>query len=259
MFMKNRKRKLTALVLILVLVSVMYGCQDSAKGTVKQIRTMITSSGKPLLVDSVSEGNYAYETLDEDTRLVYDEIVYAIQNRKEKVRIATTDVSVMEKAYMAVRYDYCNFFWLEKFSYVTYRKGKNITAIDITPVYSVSEKEQESLQAKIENEAKHMLADAPVDGTDYEKALYVYETLIEQVDYDETSENNQNILSVFLNHRTICQGYAYATQYLLERLGIPCTTVVGTAEGQPCVEPHPSGWGVLLYGYDLGKFSVYVP
>lgn len=232
MFMKNRKRKLTALVLILVLVSVMYGCQDSAKGTVKQIRTMITSSGKPLLVDSVSEGNYAYETLDEDTRLVYDEIVYAIQNRKEKVRIATTDVSVMEKAYMAVRYDYCNFFWLEKFSYVTYRKGKNITAIDITPVYSVSEKEQESLQAKIENEAKHMLADAPVDGTDYEKALYVYETLIEQVDYDETSENNQNILSVFLNHRTICQGYAYATQYLLERLGIPCTTVVGTAEGE---------------------------
>ncbi|MEI3339940.1 MAG: hypothetical protein V8R80_08370 [Eubacterium sp.] len=90
--MKNRKRKLTALVLILVLVSVMYGCQDSAKGTVKQIRTMITSSGKPLLVDSVSEGNYAYETLDENTRLVYDEIVYAIQNREEEVRIATTDV-----------------------------------------------------------------------------------------------------------------------------------------------------------------------
>ena len=46
------------------------------------------------------------------------------------------------------------------------------------------------------------------------------------------SENNQNIISAFLNHQTICQGYAYATQYLLDRLDIPCTTVTGTAEGE---------------------------
>ena len=72
-----------------------------------------------------------------------------------------------------------------------------------------------------------MLADAPKEGSDYEKALYVFEKLIDEVDYVEDSADNQNIISVFLNHETICQGYAYATQYLLEKLGVSCTTVIG--------------------------------
>ena len=63
-----------------------------------------------------------------------------------------------------------------------------------------------------------MLADAPKEGSDYEKALYVFEKLIDEVDYVEDSADNQNIISAFLNHETICQGYAYATQYLLEKL-----------------------------------------
>ena len=42
---------------------------------------------------------------------------------------------------------------------------------------------------------------------------------------------NQNIISVFLNKKTVCQGYANATQYLLTLLGIPAVVVTGTAEG----------------------------
>ena len=70
-----------------------------------------------------------------------------------------------------------------------------------------------------------MLADAPKEGSDYEKALYVFKKLIDEVDYVEDSADNQNIISVFLNHETICQGYAYATQYLLEKLGVRYSTV----------------------------------
>lgn len=231
MIKKNKIKQIAAIVIICLLAAGFSGCGSDIQNTVDQVKSVITGN-QPLQVESVSEGKYAYETLDDNTKLVYDEIVYTIQNRAENVQIATTDIAEMELAYLAVRYDYCNFFWLDQFSYVTYSRGDEITAIEINPIYTMTAEEQDSVQKQIDAEAERMLSDAPRDGTDYEKALYVYEKLITDVDYVEGSENNQNIISVFLNHETICQGYAYATQYLLGQLGIPCATVVGTAEGE---------------------------
>ena len=181
--------------------------------------------------ESVSGGKYAYQTLDDETMQVYEEIVYSISNR-EDVTVSTTDESVMELAYTAVRYDYCDFFWVDQLRFVQYSKGDEVTSLEITPTWSMTEEEQEEIRLQIEAEADRMLADAPTNGSDFEKALYVYETLIREVDYNENAENSQNIISVFLNHETVCQGYAYATQYLLEKLGVDCTTVIGSADGQ---------------------------
>ena len=76
-----------------------------------------------------------------------------------------------------MRCDYCNLFWLKQFSYVTYNRGDEITAIMVTPEYSMSKEEQKKTQKQIDEEADRMLADAPTDGTDYDKALYVFEKI----------------------------------------------------------------------------------
>jgi hypothetical protein len=93
----------------------------------------------------------------------------------------------------------------------------------------MSKKRQKKTQEKIDQVVKSMLKNAPKKGTDYEKVRYVYETLIRQVDYDQAVSNSQNIISTFLKKKTVCQGYAYGMQYLLEKLGVDCTTVEGTA------------------------------
>ena len=211
----------------------MTGCSLELSQVRTQIRqSMETDAQQPEKVEAASTEHYAYQTLSGEEQNVYDQIVYAIVHREEKRKLSTTSVAVMKKAYQAVRSDYCNFFWLKKLSYVTYTKGKQVKNIEVTPEYAMSEKRQAEIQKKIDAQAAQMLKDAPKDGSDFEKALYVYETLIREVDYDRNVKNNQNIISVFLEHRTICQGYAYATQYLLEQLGIPTATVTGEAEGE---------------------------
>lgn len=225
-------KKFPVLLLIIFVIIGLAGCGESAEEVADRMEKIVTGND-PLQVQTVSQDKYAYNTLPDQTKLVYDEILYAIMHREEKVQIATTDVDEMELAYLAVRYDYCNLFWLKQFSYVTYNREDEITAIVVTPEYSMSKEEQNKTQKQIDEEADRMLADAPMDGTDYEKALYVFEKLITEVDYVDDSEDNQNIISVFLNHETICQGYAYATQYLLEKLGISCTTVLGNVSDGP--------------------------
>jgi len=175
---------------------------------------------------------YAYQTLNDTEKVVYDEIVAAFENREEEVPISTLDEQELENAYLAVRCDHCEFFWVEEFGYVTYTRGDTVTSIDIKPVYAMSAEEQEELQSRIDAEADRMLADVPVDGSDFDKALYVYKTLIDEVDYDVNAADSQTIVSAFIDHATVCQGYSYATQYLLDRLDIPCATVTGTADGE---------------------------
>lgn len=235
--MKKRKykgvvKRLLTLVITVGIIMGAVGCGTQSQNVADRMEDMMTGN-HPLQVKTVSQDKYAYNTLDDKTKLVYDEILYAIVHREKQVQLATTDIEEMELAYLAVRYDYCNLFWLGQFSYVTYNRDDQITAIEITPEYSMTEAQQKETQKKIDEEADRMLADAPEDGTDYEKALYVFQTLIKEVDYVEDSEDNQNIISVFLNHETICQGYAYATQYLLEKLGISCTTVIGNVSDGP--------------------------
>lgn len=55
---------------------------------------------------SLSGSKYAYSTLSEDGKLVYDQVYDAIMNRKTDVSVSTLDAAVLEQAYNCVMADY---------------------------------------------------------------------------------------------------------------------------------------------------------
>lgn len=180
-----------------------------------------------------SHGLYAYETLSEKEKVVYDEITYAIENRLESITVSTTDEALLDKAHWAVYYDHCEYFWSETYQYEIYSNYKDeVVKLVFMPMYTMDQEQQAAYQTQIDQAVAQILAGAPTDGTDYDKALYVYRTLIEQTDYDMESEHNQNIVSIFVNNETVCLGYAYGAQYLLNQMDIPCTTIYGMSEDE---------------------------
>ena len=193
-----------------------------------ETENMETESLEP----SISQEKYAYQTLNEEEKRVYDQIYQTLMGHIRKVTVDTLDTDVLEHAYRAVQADYGGIFWVMGYSYTKYTQGEELISIDFAPNYTRTEEERAGLQEQINEATGQILLGIDSEASDYEKAKYVFDYLASEVEYKTDAPDNQNIISVFLNHETVCQGYASAMQYLLNQLKIQSAVVTGTANGQ---------------------------
>ncbi len=187
---------------------------------------------KSVYVDSISEDKYAYRCLDDEAKQVYDGILNAILNHTESITVSTLDADVLKLAFQNVTSDYGGLFWISGYSYTEYTMNDELVSIEFAPKYTMTLEERKEMQKQIDEEVERFLSGISPEATDYEKAKYVFENLIQQVDYDTKAKNSQNIISVFKDKKTVCQGYASATLYLLNQLDIPAAIVTGLANGE---------------------------
>lgn len=181
----------------------------------------------------VSSDRYAHNTLSEDQQIVYDEMLEAIMNMEESVSLSTTDKSDVKLCYDAICADYGEIFWVDTCSYKEVSMFGKPFAVSFAVKYTYTPEEVEGYKEEMQPVIDGYLERLAECESDYEKTEVLYRKLIREVDYDMSAENNQNILSVFLGKETVCQGYACATQYLLQQAGIPCVIITGMAQGQP--------------------------
>ncbi|MCF0131661.1 MAG: hypothetical protein HUJ71_08015 [Pseudobutyrivibrio sp.] len=189
--------------------------------------------GEPEKVTSISYDRYAYQQLNDETRQVYDQVLDTILGHKEKVVLLTKDADVLDTAFNCVKADYGGLFWVNGYVYNTYTQGDAIISLEFVPSYTMTKEQRDDIQQRIDDTVEQWMVGISFTDSDYDKVKYVFETLINNVEYDTNSEDNQNIVSVFLNQRTVCQGYSDAAWYMLEELGVPCTVITGNAHGEP--------------------------
>lgn len=229
--MRRRKGSNFLFVVFCIVILFVFLWNNSQNSLVNQMirRLMI---GNETQVETISADKYAYQCLEKEEKQVYDQVLDAILTYKEKIVVSTTEEEVLDKVYQCVFADYGGLFWVEGYQYQIYSNGGRVLGIEFLPKYTMTEAQKEELQVQIDETVIEWLEDLDRNASDYEKSKYVFETIAQRVTYDVNSTNNQNILSVFLQHSTVCQGYANAVAYLLEQVGIPCTIVSGTAGNQ---------------------------
>ncbi len=173
------------------------------------------------------EGLYAYERLTDAGKTLYVEILVTLENLANDVLVSTTSSDALELVYEYVMTDHPEIFYVGGYNYRNYTVNGTVKMITFTGQYIYSPQEVASRKARIGDAVTRALADAPGSEDEYYKIKYVYDYLIKNTDYDANAEDNQNICSVFLNGKSVCNGYAKAAQYLLGRLGVNCTFVSG--------------------------------
>lgn len=175
-------------------------------------------------------GNYYFEQLSGTEKTLYAECYQILAKQAEDILISTTDAEILPRVYQSIINDHPEFFYLNGYTYTQYTRNEEVQYITFSGRYTYDAGEVARRQKIIDAEVERRVGSL-MGYDEYETVKRVYEDLILSTDYSMDSPDNQNICSVFLDKKSVCNGYAKAAQYLLNDLGIPCIIVNGTTNG----------------------------
>lgn len=191
-------------------------------------------------------GKYCYEQLSDVEKLWYADMFAIMDGMHKDVTLTLKGNTAIgedgiDRIFQCVMNDNPQLFFVKGYTYTVYTYGQKISKITFSGTYTMNAADRADKQALVDAAVEAALAGISPEASDYEKIKYVYEYVIKNTNYNLDAPDNQNICSVFIGGESVCQGYAKATQYLLEKLGVPTTLVVGTVYGG---ESH--AWNLVL-------------
>ncbi|XME03737.1 transglutaminase domain-containing protein [Lachnospiraceae bacterium C1.1] len=173
--------------------------------------------------------HYCYTTLSSSEKKVYREVYDCLNTMSENVKLSTTDTDVLDKCFNYCIMDHPEIFYTDGYRATVTSMGETKVGLAVTGRYTMSAQKRKDYQERIDKAVDKILKDAPKDDTDYEKVKYCFEYIVSNTTYNVNAANNQNIISVFINGESVCQGYSLAMKYLLDRLGVQSAVVYGSA------------------------------
>lgn len=175
------------------------------------------------------DSRFYYGSIDESEQEAYQTILDGVRQHKETITVEIPDAEQVNEIYQCVLMDFPEYFWCSGSAKTTSYTGAAEYS-EIEPEYSYSKEESKVREKEIQKAASKIIKKMDDNDSDYQKVKFIYEYIIDSTDYDLNSEDNQNIYSVLVGKNSVCAGYSKTMQYLLNRIGIFCTYVVGTVD-----------------------------
>lgn len=232
---RRRKRRRSGIggcliwLIVLLLIPAFLGRRFPEKSLPNPLERIRETTAFPELTVEINEveGSFYYRQLNEEEQLVYRELLQIVQQMQEGVPVHGGEETDIEKIYRFLMYDRPELFWCDGAStYVTYSDHT-----EFTPSYTCTEEERQARQAQIDEAVSQCIAGLAADTSEYERIKYMFEYIVNTVEYDLGAPDNQNIYSSLVGKRSVCAGYSRAAQYLLGKIGIESTYVTGEIAG----------------------------
>ncbi|MCI5722754.1 MAG: hypothetical protein MR283_01935 [Erysipelotrichaceae bacterium] len=179
---------------------------------------------KKIDYEAIQESGYAYyfDQLTEEQKYIYSDLHDVEVNRLSELNF---DEPVSKNdyftAFTAYRYDNPQAYWMMHYQYYTDSFGDVVSKVE----FQIPNNLEEEL-TQVNQIADSVVASAATLPSEYEKAKYFYEWIINQTVY-QNNDRDQDFTSVFLLQASVCEGYAKAFQYLCKKAGIDCSYVRG--------------------------------
>ena len=178
-----------------------------------------------------SAEEYYYDHLPEELHEAYREIyVHVMSGEDSGDFLSQVGVDNFWKVYYAMLADHPEIFWIGTRAQIE-ESGVSKRVITYDLEVTVPPEERGSMRAALEAAADGCISRIPEGASDYEKIKFVYEYMIDTVEYRSDAADSQNIQSALLNHASVCAGYSKAFQYILNRMGLFCTYITGKIQG----------------------------
>ena len=168
---------------------------------------------------------YYYRQLSAADRTVYTQLLTGLKAMQTGIACSCSGFDAMKRAVDLVLADHPEIFWFGGSGKMTQQGSR----FSFQPEYTVNQAAKAAREKKIGQAVSGFVRSAASCRSDAERLEKAYTWLVETTVYDAAAPDNQNICSVFLNHRSVCAGYAKSLQYLLQQMGMECLYVSGTA------------------------------
>lgn len=162
------------------------------------------------------DGDELYAVAAGDLAGAQNAIYEGLKKRSESIDVRSYNIKSADAfdVYISVINSHPELFYV-KSEATTYSSGNTATRIE--PKYNSSYTEQDS--TAFSNKVNEILAGMDSDWSDLEKALYLHEWIVTHCEYDKTL-SKRDAYTVIVGGSAVCQGYALAYEYLLQRTGI---------------------------------------
>lgn len=194
------------------------------------------SPGANRLAQADPQRDFAYSTLSSDDRALYTLMFAGISNHTDRISITSSTADNVYDSYEAVRDDHPELFWVDA-AYTRIGRDER-SVIAFVPHYTLGADDAEQERQVLEGKADAFLATLDAGASEYDKALAIHDFVVENTTYDQTAyeaqdyssyTNAYNLIGVLVDHTAVCEGYARTYQYLMQREGLYCAYVTGTA------------------------------
>lgn len=223
--MRIYKKSFVSLMIIIETACVFAGCSLPSEKKADSIQETTEIHNAPEQIRRDSVGMYIYSQLDAAEQDCYDKIYTGFMVQNSEIDVSEYSNKTIQDIYEDIRAEHAEIFWVNGYELNTtdYNGGK--TSKLMIPNYirrvsdiALAKKGIEQVADSLKNEVSGMNA--------YDKSKYLYTWICNNTSY-KSGEKDQDIRSVFIDKESVCQGYASAYQYLLNRYGIKSFVVRG--------------------------------
>ena len=208
----------------------------------------------PKVADRVLDGNIEYfyrSRLTESKKRLYDALKNGIASHAETVPAPGFTAEEIWNVAEAVEFDHPELFWY---------KTPSVRGEEAILNYGASAEEAALLQKRIDEVTSKYLDGIDDTMSAYDVAIRLHVALISEVDYDTIALNKQNaeggpakdkidylrtICGVFLDGKAVCEGYARAMQYLLQKCGVECAETAGYIIKENGEKDGAHAWNII--------------
>lgn len=177
-----------------------------------------------------ANSTYARNSLDENLRPEYDKILKATLTLSPSANISKIDDDDLTDIFYAILADNPIIDWLSReYSFKKTVFGNEYVMLQYTKERAAVEKRL----SQISKMTDQFFLKLKKDATEYEKALYIHDRIINECVYDLSEPEQSELYAVLVLKKATCEGYAKAFQFLANTKNLSSIVVYGTAN-----EPH---------------------